>query len=316
MSDSNLTETEDYDKSAVPTAHKTSHQDTGSDEISVAGLSGELADNQPPKAHDLAGADHNADTLVDLNTKITDATLDDSADPRTPSAHKTSHQDGGYDEISVSGLSGVLSDKQDANKIQGFNVDAAQAVDDGKALTYDHAGSKYEHTTPSGVTDHGELTGLADDDHTQYHNDARGDARYVKITNILSNMKFADMYRSIIQGTWIYWNAPDQAYQLVFFNSSQALNDELDFDIFAENGIKVLQLLHVTTTTGAIVSVYLDDVLQGTIDFYTATGLYNQTYYFALNVVGTGKHSLRLKATSKHPSSSAYTMYLTHLRIK
>ena len=29
-----------------------------------------------------------------------------------------------------------------------------------------------------GVTDHGALTGLADDDHTQYHNNARGDARY------------------------------------------------------------------------------------------------------------------------------------------
>jgi hypothetical protein len=29
-----------------------------------------------------------------------------------------------------------------------------------------------------GVTDHGELDGLADDDHTQYHNDTRGDARY------------------------------------------------------------------------------------------------------------------------------------------
>jgi hypothetical protein len=29
-----------------------------------------------------------------------------------------------------------------------------------------------------GVTDHGGLTGLADDDHTQYHTDARGDARY------------------------------------------------------------------------------------------------------------------------------------------
>lgn len=28
------------------------------------------------------------------------------------------------------------------------------------------------------VTDHGSLSGLADDDHTQYHNDTRGDARY------------------------------------------------------------------------------------------------------------------------------------------
>lgn len=31
-----------------------------------------------------------------------------------------------------------------------------------------------------GVTDHGALTGLSDDDHPQYHNDSRGDARYVQ----------------------------------------------------------------------------------------------------------------------------------------
>ena len=32
-----------------------------------------------------------------------------------------------------------------------------------------------------GVTDHGALTGLADDDHAQYHTDARGDARYSQL---------------------------------------------------------------------------------------------------------------------------------------
>lgn len=32
------------------------------------------------------------------------------------------------------------------------------------------------------ITDHGGLTGLADDDHTQYHNDTRGDARYYQKT--------------------------------------------------------------------------------------------------------------------------------------
>jgi hypothetical protein len=31
---------------------------------------------------------------------------------------------------------------------------------------------------PSGVADHGALTGLSDDDHNQYHTNARGDARY------------------------------------------------------------------------------------------------------------------------------------------
>ena len=34
-----------------------------------------------------------------------------------------------------------------------------------------------------GVSDHGALTGLGDDDHPQYHTDARGDARYVGLTD-------------------------------------------------------------------------------------------------------------------------------------
>ena len=39
----------------------------------------------------------------------------------------------------------------------------------------------------SGVTDHGALTGLADDDHTQYHTDARGDARYAPTAKGVTN---------------------------------------------------------------------------------------------------------------------------------
>lgn len=39
-----------------------------------------------------------------------------------------------------------------------------------------------ERTVLSAPIDHGQLEGLADDDHPQYHNDARGDARYLKLT--------------------------------------------------------------------------------------------------------------------------------------
>lgn len=35
---------------------------------------------------------------------------------------------------------------------------------------------------PAGESDHGALTGLGDDDHAQYFNEARGDARYVRGT--------------------------------------------------------------------------------------------------------------------------------------
>lgn len=36
------------------------------------------------------------------------------------------------------------------------------------------------------ISDHGELTGLADDDHAQYHTDARGDARYAPLAHALN----------------------------------------------------------------------------------------------------------------------------------
>ncbi len=38
-------------------------------------------------------------------------------------------------------------------------------------------------TGPAGTTDHGLLTGLGDDDHTQYHNNTRGDARYIPLAD-------------------------------------------------------------------------------------------------------------------------------------
>ena len=57
----------------------------------------------------------------------------------------------------------------------GYETDTLkQKIGDGTtawtALAYYH--------DPDGITDHGALTGLSDDDHGQYHTDARGDARY------------------------------------------------------------------------------------------------------------------------------------------
>ena len=46
-----------------------------------------LTDSRPPVAHAIGGADHTADTLANLNSKVSDATLDDSGDPRDPNAH-------------------------------------------------------------------------------------------------------------------------------------------------------------------------------------------------------------------------------------
>ncbi len=44
-------------------------------------------DSRTPTAHAIGGAEHSADTLANLNTKVSDATLDDSGAARTPSLH-------------------------------------------------------------------------------------------------------------------------------------------------------------------------------------------------------------------------------------
>ena len=54
--------------------------------------------------HDLSGDAHNSTTLASLNLKISDATLDDIAGTRTPTAHAPSHTSIGADPIKLDDL--------------------------------------------------------------------------------------------------------------------------------------------------------------------------------------------------------------------
>lgn len=70
----------------TPTAHKTSHENGGSDEIDVGGLSGVLADPQ----HPIIGSAAN-EAVAGNDARLTDA--------RTPTAHGSTHLPGAADEI-------------------------------------------------------------------------------------------------------------------------------------------------------------------------------------------------------------------------
>jgi len=50
--------------------HSARHENGGADEISVAGLSGELADNQPPKAHKSSHANGGSDVLSEADIQV------------------------------------------------------------------------------------------------------------------------------------------------------------------------------------------------------------------------------------------------------
>ena len=98
-----MSETEDYDKSATPTAHKTKHQDGGDDELSVKGLAGELTAAQ----------------------KSTWAKVADKPATFPPTAHKTNHQNGGTDELDLTGMDGKIAKvKDDTAPELGGELDA------------------------------------------------------------------------------------------------------------------------------------------------------------------------------------------------
>ena len=92
--------------SQTPLTHKTSHENGGSDEINVAGLSGLLGDAQIPVAH---ATSHNNNGSDEISVSGLSGLLGDA---QTPLAHASSHNNAGSDEISVAGLSGLLADGQ------------------------------------------------------------------------------------------------------------------------------------------------------------------------------------------------------------
>lgn len=102
----------------VPAAHAPSHEDGGTDEIDVTGLSGLLADEQDPLNH---AADHEDGGGDEIDVTNLSGLL---ADPQTPIAHHLDHEDGGGDEIDVTGLSGLLADAQTPIPTAGVDTTA------------------------------------------------------------------------------------------------------------------------------------------------------------------------------------------------
>lgn len=122
---------------------------------------------------DLAGKASTSHTHAIADTTNLQATLDNKAN--------TSHTNAIAD---VTNLQTSLDAKAAASHTHALtdlsNVNVAGATD-GQALVLQ--GSQWGAATISaggggGVTDHGALTGLGDDDHPQYLNNTRGDARY------------------------------------------------------------------------------------------------------------------------------------------
>jgi hypothetical protein len=108
-----------------------------------------------------------------------------------------------------------------------------------EVLTYD--GSTWRNLPiPPVITDHGALTGLDDDDHPQYHNDARGDARYSLLGHIHDDRYYTEseineflLGKSNVGHTHILTDLPDDFTvsapapgQIFRFNGSKWENED------------------------------------------------------------------------------------------
>lgn len=93
----------------------------------------------------------------------------------------------------------------------------------GQVLVTDGSGTLSFDDASGGVTDHGALTGLGDDDHAQYHNDARGDLRYQPLDGDLTGIA-ALGYTS---GSFLLKKTAANTYALISLTSAgEALLDD------------------------------------------------------------------------------------------
>lgn len=96
-------------------------------------------------------------------------------------------QSGDYDTSEVPESGNLyFTDERAQDAVGGALVDSS-TID----FTYDDGTGTITAAVIPGGVDHGSLAGLGDDDHTQYHNDARGDARYARRSNNLSDLASA-----------------------------------------------------------------------------------------------------------------------------
>ena len=118
----------------------------------------------------------NADTTLQTNID-TESSTRETADTTLQTNIDTEATTRGNADITLQGNIDAIIEAN-ASIDTHSDVDTTGKADD-EVLTYNSTSGNWESkVSASGVTDHGALTGLIDDDHINYHNDARGDARY------------------------------------------------------------------------------------------------------------------------------------------
>ena len=120
-------------------------------------------------------------------------------------------------------------------------------------------------------------------------------------------------------GTWVRWvsagTAANDLYNGFMYNSTDAQNDSISWDVVLAAGTWTLEILTRKSTDQGIVTALLDATTLGTMDLYNGALQYNRVSSIAsIAVTSTNKYRLTLKLATKNASSTAYEMDLQHVQ--
>jgi len=229
-----------------------------------------------------------------------------------PNAHKTSHQSGGSDEISVTGLSGLLADDQ--------HVLDSEVVIAAKTVKLDDFATPDDNTDLDFSTSRHGLCPKAPNNTAKF---LRGDSTWDIPPGLITSEGeghitiFPWFYSAIIQGTWVFSVDSNQIFYYYYYNSSNAQNDQLDFKVYLAAGTYTFKLLHVKDATFAIATLLINGVSKGTIDFVAGGWTYNQISSITnISITTSGIKTVSIKAATHTGSGwrlpmSAMTFFRT-----
>ena len=119
-------------------------------------------------------------------------------------------------------------------------------------------------------------------------------------------------YATIVQGSWAFSSISGSWGAHIFDNNSTpAINDALDFQVYLAAGTYSLSVLYRKTSAAGIIEFYstTDSNSIGTIDAYAATATNNNLSTLTSYTVSTsGLKTIRMRSTTKNASSTNYVM--------
>lgn len=101
-------------------------------------------------------------------------------------------------------------------------------------------------------------------------------------------------------------------YNIGWTQSGGAINNSGNQNLFLVAGDYRLRVNGATNLDKGISTWYFDDVLLGTMDWYSGGVVYNVDKELVLYVPYTGYHNLKYVVATKNGASSAYTLFMTH----